>query len=63
MARFHKDMSIFQALEAEPGARDVFESHGMSCCLCIGPQSLPTAVFGEYAGRVLDLARWAGKTV
>jgi hybrid cluster-associated redox disulfide protein len=36
MARFHKDMSIF---EAEPGARDVFESHGMSCCLCIGAQS------------------------
>ena len=31
--------------------------------LCDGPQALPTAVFGEYAGRVLDLARWAGKTV
>ena len=31
--------------------------------LCDGPQSLPTAAFGEYAGRVLDLARWAGKTV
>ena len=30
--------------------------------LCDGPQSLPTAVFGEYAERVLDLARWAGKT-
>jgi hypothetical protein len=30
--------------------------------LCDGPQSLPTAVFGEYAERVLDLARWTGKT-
>jgi 3-deoxy-7-phosphoheptulonate synthase len=30
--------------------------------LCDGPQSLPTAAFGEYADRVLDLARWAGKT-
>ena len=30
--------------------------------LCDGPQSLPTAAFGEYAGRVLDLARWTGKT-
>ncbi len=30
--------------------------------LCDGPQSLPTAAFGEYAERVLDLARWAGKT-
>ncbi len=28
-----------------------------------GPQSLPTAAFGEYAARVLDLARWAGKSV
>jgi 3-deoxy-7-phosphoheptulonate synthase len=31
--------------------------------LCDGPQALPTAAFGEYAARVLDLARWAGKTV
>ena len=31
--------------------------------LCDGPQSLPTAVFGEYAERVLQLARWTGKTV
>jgi 3-deoxy-7-phosphoheptulonate synthase len=30
--------------------------------LCDGPQSLPTSTFGEYAARVLDLARWAGKT-
>jgi 3-deoxy-7-phosphoheptulonate synthase len=31
--------------------------------LCDGPQSLPTAVFGEYTERVLDLARWTGKSV
>jgi 3-deoxy-7-phosphoheptulonate synthase len=31
--------------------------------LCDGPQSLPTAVFAEYADRVLELARWTGKTV
>jgi len=31
--------------------------------LCDGPQSLPTSVFGEYADRVLELARWTGKTV
>ncbi len=37
--RFTKDMSIFEALETDPGARDVFESHGMACCLCIGAQS------------------------
>jgi hybrid cluster-associated redox disulfide protein len=37
--RFTKDMSIFQALEAHPSAREVFERHGMACCLCIGAQS------------------------
>jgi 3-deoxy-7-phosphoheptulonate synthase len=31
--------------------------------LCDGPQSLPCVAFGEYADRVLALARWAGKTV
>jgi hybrid cluster-associated redox disulfide protein len=39
MMRFTKDMSIFEALESDPGARDVFESHGMACCLCVGAQS------------------------
>lgn len=39
MARFHKEMSIFEALESNPGATGVFESHGMACCLCIGAQS------------------------
>jgi hybrid cluster-associated redox disulfide protein len=39
MTRFTKDMSIFEALAAEPAARDVFESHGMACCLCLGAQS------------------------
>jgi hybrid cluster-associated redox disulfide protein len=39
MARFSKEMSIFEALESEPDARAVFESHGMACCLCIGAQS------------------------
>jgi len=39
MTRFSKDMSIFEALEADPSARDVFEGHGMACCLCIGAQS------------------------
>jgi len=39
MVRFSKEMSIFEALAAEAGAREVFESHGMACCLCIGAQS------------------------
>ena len=39
MARFHKEMSILEALESDPAARGVFESHGMACCLCIGAQS------------------------
>jgi hybrid cluster-associated redox disulfide protein len=36
MTTFDKDMSIIAALEAHPGARAVFERHGMSCCLCLG---------------------------
>jgi hybrid cluster-associated redox disulfide protein len=36
MTIFDKDMSIIAALEAHPGARAVFERHGMSCCLCLG---------------------------
>jgi hybrid cluster-associated redox disulfide protein len=39
MITFHKDMSITAALEAHPGARAVFERHGMSCCLCLGASS------------------------
>ena len=39
MVRYSKEMSIFEALEADAEARAVFESHGMSCCLCIGAQS------------------------
>ena len=37
--RFSKDMSIFEALAADPRARDVFERHGMACSLCIGAHS------------------------
>ena len=39
MTRFCKEMSIFEALAAEPEARDVFDRHGMACSLCIGAQS------------------------
>jgi hybrid cluster-associated redox disulfide protein len=39
MPPFNKDMSIFEALASDTRARAVFESHGMSCCLCIGAQS------------------------
>jgi hybrid cluster-associated redox disulfide protein len=38
MAQFTKDTSILEALEGHPRARDVFERHGMACCLCIGAQ-------------------------
>jgi hybrid cluster-associated redox disulfide protein len=39
MARFTKQMSILEALATDPGARAIFEQHGMACCLCIGAQS------------------------
>jgi 3-deoxy-7-phosphoheptulonate synthase len=31
--------------------------------LCDGPQSLPTAAFAEYAGKVADLVAWTGKSL
>jgi hybrid cluster-associated redox disulfide protein len=34
-----KEMSILEALESHPQARTVFESHGMTCCLCMGATS------------------------
>jgi hybrid cluster-associated redox disulfide protein len=38
MAPFTKQMSILEALETHPAARQVFERYGMGCSLCIGAQ-------------------------
>lgn len=39
MPVFTKEMSILEALESHPKAREVFEAHGMACCLCVGATS------------------------
>jgi hybrid cluster-associated redox disulfide protein len=36
MAIFTKDMSIMEALQADPRARDVFTAYGMGCIGCMG---------------------------
>ena len=36
MAIFTKDMSIMEALQADPRARDVFNAYGMGCIGCMG---------------------------
>lgn len=36
MAIFTKDMSIMEALQADPRARDVFSAYGMGCIGCMG---------------------------
>ncbi|MCL4439321.1 MAG: DUF1858 domain-containing protein [Firmicutes bacterium] len=33
---FRKDMSIMEALQVHPKARDVFKKHGMACLSCMG---------------------------
>ena len=38
MDRFTKQMSILEALESHPDARDVFARWGMGCSLCIGAE-------------------------
>jgi len=39
MVEFSKDMSILEALGLHPEARHVFESYGMTCCMCMGAVS------------------------
>ncbi len=36
MATFTKDMSMMEALQADPRAKDVFAAHGMACIGCMG---------------------------
>ncbi len=36
MTTFNKDMSILEALQADPRARDVFTLHGLACIGCMG---------------------------
>ena len=36
MVKFSKDMTIEEALEAHPKARDIFAQHGMGCIICSG---------------------------
>ncbi len=33
---FRKEMSIMEALQVHPKARDVFKKHGMACLGCMG---------------------------
>lgn len=35
-ATFTKDMSILDALQADPRAREIFSVHGMGCIGCMG---------------------------
>jgi hybrid cluster-associated redox disulfide protein len=36
MSTFTKDMSILEALQADPRAREIFAAHGMGCIGCMG---------------------------
>jgi hybrid cluster-associated redox disulfide protein len=36
MATFTKDMSMMEALQADPRAKDVFAAYGMGCIGCMG---------------------------
>lgn len=36
MAIFTRDMSMMEALQADPRARDVFTAYGMGCIGCMG---------------------------
>jgi hybrid cluster-associated redox disulfide protein len=36
MAIFTKDMSMMEALQADPRAKDIFASYGLDCIGCMG---------------------------
>ncbi|GAB4246395.1 MAG: hypothetical protein Kow00122_03470 [Thermoleophilia bacterium] len=36
MTTFTKDMSILEALQADPRAREIFANHGLGCIGCMG---------------------------
>ena len=36
MVIFTKDMTIMEAIQADPRARDVFTSYGLECPVCVG---------------------------
>lgn len=33
---FYKEMSLMEALQVHPKAREVFKKHGMACLSCMG---------------------------
>lgn len=33
---FRKEMSILEALQAHPQAKEIFKKHGMACLSCMG---------------------------
>ncbi|HOT23096.1 MAG TPA: 3-deoxy-7-phosphoheptulonate synthase [Thermoleophilia bacterium] len=61
-----RDLVLPLSLAAVAAGADglIVETHpNPAHALSDGPQSIPTAAFGEYAARVLELARWAGRSV
>lgn len=36
MVIFTKDMTIMEAIQADPRARDIFTSYGLECPVCVG---------------------------
>lgn len=47
---FSQDMSIYDALQAHPKAREVFVAHGMGCTACMASQMESIAGGAEMHG-------------
>jgi len=72
MTIFTKEMSLMEALQADPRAREVFAAHGMGCIGCMGVsiESIedgarmhgidPETVVGEL-NRLVDTAEGDGE--
>lgn len=52
---FRKDMSIIDALQVHPKAREIFRSHGMGCLSCMGAENESIEAGANMHGIDVDL--------
>jgi hybrid cluster-associated redox disulfide protein len=52
---FRKEMSILEALQAHPNARDIFKKYGMACLGCMGAMQESIEAGAEMHGIDIEI--------
>lgn len=52
---FHRNMSIMEAMQVHPKARDIFKMHGMGCLGCMGAVEESVEAGANMHGIDIDL--------